>query len=287
MRKVALIIFLFAHSIFAREEDKVEHIWLGNLALPTSQQPSGQLGLGQNILDKGDVLGVGSSTLFRGCNQKADFFIPTLIYGITDDFSLLVAAPIGTKLQEDSFRTSGVGDIITQLEYAFYNNDQYTYGDQATIFGNIIWPTGSARKFPALGFGGPSSLWGLTYSHLSVEWYYYLSAAALFHTKYKNSKPGNSYFYQAGLGKNLHHFQNWIMCGMVEFSGTVTQKTSSLNVFHPNSGGHTIYLGPCVFVSSHHFIFHIGLYGIIFQRLNGTQKPGKYLGLIDVGWKFH
>ena len=76
MKKILFILF-YVSVAFSRDQEKVDHIIEGNLALPTSQQPSPLFCFGQNIVDKGDVQIFGDVDYLKGKNLKFSEFIPS------------------------------------------------------------------------------------------------------------------------------------------------------------------------------------------------------------------
>jgi hypothetical protein len=144
-----LVLFMFFASQIKGKE--VKHVKEGNLALPTSQQPSPLFCFGQNILDKGDILALGCFNTREGRRQNYTKFIPFIFYGISDDLSIIAGIPAILRCKLKTSRSSGIGDLLVQFEYAFINKDYLYHQNQATIVLNMTLPTGSSRKFPPIG----------------------------------------------------------------------------------------------------------------------------------------
>src|SRR5580704_16379352 len=119
MKKIFLIIFnlnlFFNNLIFARDQDRIEHVIAGNLSLPTSQQPGPLFCFGQTVIDKGDFQGyLFGDAIWGKCNLSSDL-LPYIIYGITDNLSLTAGIPFALKFKENSCRSSGIEDLYLQL----------------------------------------------------------------------------------------------------------------------------------------------------------------------------
>lgn len=137
-----------------KKEEKPPKI--GNFSLPTSQQPAALFGFGGNIIDKGEVQLYLFADYFNGKKKIVSDVIPSVLFGITDDWSVFFNAPFTPIMKDGHHRSSGLEDFFIQLEYAFYNKSTKTYVDQATLVANITYPTGSVHKNPPTGFGAPS-----------------------------------------------------------------------------------------------------------------------------------
>lgn len=274
--------------IMSKEEDAIDYLKKGNLALPASQQPNSQLGMGQNIVDKGDFLGYIAPSGIVGKRQDFITLNPILLYGITNNASILASWPLFAEQKVANSRSEGIGDLLVQFEYAYYNKSRYTYADQATVIASIILPTAPTKKVPHLGFGSPAFLLGGTYSHTAVDWYYYASVEGLITTTNENNaKFGNQFFYQWGVGRNLGNPGGSIITAMMEFSGIYTAHDRIGGVRDPNSGGNVIFAGPSLWISTERFIFHPDLAFPIAQRLFGKQNKYYYLVALTLGWKFN
>ena len=159
------------------------------------------LGFGENIIEQGDALiGVFPSWIV-GENQRFAEILPSLLYGVRDDFSILWGFPTALSYKEEGNHSSGFSDLFVQFEYAFYAKQKKTWTNEFTIVASVFLPTGNECKIPATGLGSPNFFLGVTTSHLSVEWYFYLSGGGFFATHYDNNKIGNRFIYEFGFGK--------------------------------------------------------------------------------------
>ena len=94
-----------------------------------------------------------------------------MIYGILDELSVALFVPFTPKSRSGSSYSSGIEDMILQFEYGFYSKIQKDYTLQASVVGNMQFPTGSSSKNPPTGTGAFSYLLGATFAYLSFNWY--------------------------------------------------------------------------------------------------------------------
>ena len=156
---------------------------------------------------------------FIGRKKTTIDLIPSVLFGITKDWSIFFNFPFTPLIRDGSHESSGLEDFFIQLEYAFYNKTTSTYADQATIVGNITFPTGSIKKNPPTGFGSPSLFLGGTYYHVLVDWFLFTSHGAVLTTSENGTKFGDQFLYQFGLGRNIPSPSGWIYAWMVEIDG--------------------------------------------------------------------
>lgn len=284
--KRLLILILMAHAALqGAKGDEPEKI--GNYLLPTSQQPGPLYGFGQNIVDKHDL------QFFLYLNQRGgkqvNFtdIIPTILYGIRDDLSLFIGIPFTPKYKTNNDHSSGMEDIICQLEYAFINKQSLKSITQATIVGNIELPTGSGKKVPHTGFGAPSFFLGVTLSHSEQYWYAWMQGGTTLTLEHHKTKFGNQFFYQGGLEGVITTRPGWLFAWMVELFGLYEQKDKICGKQDNNSGGNTFYIGPSFWASSEKLIFQLGIAAPAAQHLFGKQPKVRYFLAADFGYKFN
>lgn len=268
-------------------EDKAEEpLKIGNLSLKTSQQPAPLVGLGEHVIDKGEAqfLLFADASIGRS-NYKTDV-IPSVVYGITDRFSVSFNVPFAPKNKNGDHTSSGIEDIFLQLEYAFYSKNHKCSADQATIVGSVAFPTGSIKKNPQTGFGSTSFLLGLTYNHTAFDWFYFGSPGFLFTTKHDGQKFGNQFLYQLGIGRNICTPPGWIYAWMVEFTGLYSWKGIIGNNTNHDSGGNVIFVTPSLWISSERLIIQFGVGFPIVQHLFGVQSKQRLSLDFNFGWTF-
>lgn len=291
MKKLFFLFFLsllFKHSLNrASTENKHKFIKKGNLALPITQEPGPLFRFGQNIIDKGNLMGFVFIDSFRGRKKNFIDTVPAILYGITDSSSIFVVVPFA-NYRLNANCSSGIEDIFVQGEYAFYNKETTTYGLQSTIVANVTLPTGSTKKNPTTGFGSASFLLGGTVSYTSINWYLYTQPAITITTKHCGTKFGNTILYQWGIGRNFaYNTDNWLFAGILEFDGTYSRRNLIGNVIDCNSGGNIIYAAPSLFFSTKRLILQFGVGFPIVQHLFGTQIKNRYFIAANIGWTFH
>ena len=280
---IFLVIFIAYSSIIAQEQVQVH---VGNFALPASQQPGPLVGFGQNIIDKGDFQVFLYLDQLKGKHKNFSEAAPSILYGITDKFSLFVEQSVATTFQYGPFKSHGIEDLIAQLEGAIYERDALYSLAQVTLVGNIGFPTGSATKEPPTGFGAVSFFLGFTANYMKTDWYCFTAMAGVIPTSHHQTKFGKEFWYQFGLSKNIaYKADGWILNWMVELDGIYRQRNKFRGVVDLNSGGNFVLLGPSLWFSTRHFILQGGISAVISEHLFGVQFKDKYFAAFNIGWK--
>lgn len=259
----------------------------GNLSFPSSQQPSPLISLGQNILEAKQLEIQALSVYFnRECCDYLISIIPEMIYGFTDDCSLLILFPEVVRERQGSHHSSGPGDVVFQLEYAPYTKYYETYYDQLTLIGGVFIPTGSSHKNPPRGYGANAILLGSTFSRMEVNWFWFVSGGGVITGSAHGMEPGNIALYQWGFGRRICNTKEWLFAWQVEFDGTYTWRDRFKGVINPNSGGHTILMTPSLWISSYHLTLQLGVGIPLLRHDFGNQRNDRYtLGML-LGWTF-
>jgi len=268
-----------------REEAKPPKI--GNFALPTSQQPAALVGFGGNIIDKGEVQLYFFADDLSGPKKVVSDLIPSVLFGVTDDFTIYFNFPVTPCFRDGNNRSSGLEDFFVQFEYAFYNKSTTTYTDQATIVANITTPTGSIRKSPPTGFGSPTLFLGATYYHVLVDWFVFTAPGAILTTSDHRTKFGDQFLYQFGVGRNVPSPEGWIYAWMVEVDGQYNQRNRICGEIDYNSGGNFIFVTPSIWVSSKEFLLQFGVGFPVTQNLFGHQRKFDYSLNLNIAWSFY
>jgi len=275
------------HSENTNEINQKEPQKHGNFALPNSQQPGPLVSFGENIIDKNQVQSFLFADDFVGVKKKSVDLVPAILYGITDDLSVFFNVPIAASYKDDKNHSSGLEDMFLQLENAFYTQKNSNFIDQATLVANITFPTGSAKKEPPTGFGSPSFFVGGTFNRTYTDWFGFTSHGVVVTTSQNNTKFGNEFFYQCGIGRNIFSIESqWIVAWMIEADGQFNEKDKIKGIMNSNSGGNTIYVTPSLWVSSKNTIFQLGFGLPVVQHLFGNQNKNNYLLVANFGWTF-
>lgn len=292
-QKVIFLPILFGFSLgFGADgifqKDKIEQLKIGNLALPTSQQPGPLLGFGQNIVDKGDLQAYLYVDYLHGFRKSWTEIWPTILYGIKDNLSLFVQLPITLKFKLNNQVSRSVEDLLVQFEYAVYEKNKETSTNQVTFVANMTLPTGSANDQLPSSFGAPSYFLGLTASHMGDNWYPFVSTGAIITTSNNDTKFGNQFLYECGVCKNISYVANkWILSGMVEMHGLYIQRSTIAGTIDPNSGWNDILVGPSLWFSTQRFVGQAGIAWSVYHKLFGNQiNKHNYYVTADIGWKF-
>jgi len=283
----------FTSSLFGQVNDdenakkQEEPPKIGNFALPTSQQPAALFGFGENIIDQGEIQVYFFADEFIGKNKIIMDLIPSVLFGITKEWSIFFNFPFTPILKEDGHRSNGLEDFFIQLEYAFYNKSTSTYVDQATVVGNITFPTGSIKKNPNTGFGSPTLFLGGTYNRTMVDWFLFTSPGAVLTTADAGTKFGDQFLYQFGFGRNFPSPEGLIYAWMVEIDGQYNKKNRVKRILDHNSGGNVIYATPSIWISSKEMLLQLGVSFPINQNLFGNQRKIGYAINFNFAWSFY
>ncbi|MCL4360807.1 hypothetical protein M1446_00450 [Candidatus Dependentiae bacterium] len=241
---------------------------------------------GQNITSKNDLYGFVSTLSRNGNRLSLNKTFVGFLYGISDRFSVIPAVQINSfKINKN--KSSGLGDIGVQFEYAFYQKNTPEKRDQATIVANITLPTGSAKKNPPLGFGSPSFFLGLTWRHISHQWYVFTSYGATLTTQKRQTKFGNEYLYEFGIGKKIGKLKGGVVWWLFEMNGVHLQRDKICGQIDPNSGGNFIFWAPmCLRFDYEKLILQFGPQFPVLQKQNGQQNKIIYSFAFSLIWKF-
>lgn len=285
---LTLLMMSVGTTLEAKEEkEPVEQVKEGNFLLPLSQQPSPLFSLGQNVVDKGDFMAFLALLPLFGPKKHSIGAVPYLLYGISDSCSIGLGIPF-SFIKDDGNRSSGLGDIFAQIEYAFYEKQAVRSTYQATVLTALYVPTGSTKTGrPVLGSGATSFLFGGTLSYYAPDWLWFLSAGGNLETKGRKLRAGSSFLYQGGFGKNITTHKGWIFTWIIELDGIYTTRDQFCSATVRNSGGNLLYLTPSFWASSERFIFQAGISLLPVQHLFGCQTRNEIGALISLGWKFN
>lgn len=279
-----------AHEQKANDNDnkkQEEPPKIGNFALPTSQQPAALFGFGGNIIDKDEIQIYFFGDEFRGKNRIVTDLIPSLLFGVTDNWSIFFNFPFTPIMEDEAHKSRGFEDFFVQLEYAFYNKSTITYVDQATIVANITVPTGSSKKIPPTGFGAPSLFLGATYYRVWIDWFVFTAPGAVLTSSNHGTKFGDQFLYQFGLGRNIPSPKDWIYAWMVEVDGQYNKKNRIDGTIDNNSGGNVLYVTPSIWISSKEMLFQFGFSLPINQNIFGKQRKFDYALNLNFAWSFY
>ncbi|MCW8399409.1 hypothetical protein OQJ26_11465 [Legionella sp. PATHC038] len=286
---MALLFASFLYGASAHPAQKAIHSdaeppKIGNFALPLSQQPGPLVSFGENIIAKNETQFFLFADDFAGVDKHFVDVMPGILYGITDDLSIFINAPMAAGYVQNGKKSSGFEDAFLQLEDAFYTKKTSSFVEQATLVMNITLPTGSAQKQPPTGFGSPSFFIGSTLSRMYVDWFAFTSPGVVLTTRRNDTKFGNQFLYQAGFGRNIINIKKWMFAWMVEGDGQYAQRNRINGVIDFNSGGNVVYVTPSLWASSKKVIAQFGVGLPVTQNLYGNQTRNSYVLVANVGW---
>ena len=224
---------------------------------------------------------------FSGNKQHFTSLEPNILYGLSNDLSLLLNLPVAISNQKNQQHSNGLEDASLIAEYAFYSNKSMEYSDQATVVGGFAIPSGSSKKQPPTGFGAMSYFLGLTFNRSYADWFGFVSPGATLTTTHDKTRYGNQYLYQLGIGRNITQIQsNWLLAALLELNGQFSVKNSIHGVKDQNSGGNIVFATPSLSLANKSFITQLGFGLPITQHLYGNQTKTRYLLAANFSWTF-
>lgn len=265
--------------VHASKEDSP--IKIGNLAVRTAAQPSPLFSIGQNIVDKHNVVIYQTPLYTHGKDFSALNYITSVLYGFSNTFSVYIsptAVRYKTLVDTQCFSSHGIADLPVQFEYA-YSTKQFATGSlQATAIATLFIPTGSIKKLPYTGYGSPSFYLGGTLSYTGIDWYAFVDLIGWLTTKNNcQQKFANQLFYEAGIGYNLKYLSEAALLLMLEFNGIYFGRNKNFSEFQQNfvNSGNIIYLGPVLYFATNRIITGFGFQWPIVQKLTGLHATVK------------
>jgi hypothetical protein len=220
-------------------------------------------------------------------DQKATRLVfPTeIIYGMTPDWAVTARIPVVSRTFEktvagvkDKDRSSGLGDIVLRSKYRFWRRDTLGVQQAAAIVLGIKLPTGDDEADLPLGTGTTDFVFGLTAGHEGRRLYAFGDLRYRLNTESDDLRAGDTFFYDAALGFRpvLTDYDRPDLVLLVELNGEVARKDERGGTKDPDSGGHTVWLGPNFLLSYRNIMLKGGIRFPVFQELNGTQLGTDY-----------
>jgi hypothetical protein len=257
----------------------------GNFAVSFSQEPGPLIAFGQNIVARHQAQIALFGDDYVVVQRHEMDFIPGFLYGISDDLSIYFRLPFTPSYRTGSAASAGLEDATLQMEYAYYTRETHQFADQATLVGSVNLPTGSSTKNPPTGYGSSSFFIGGTFSRLYTTWYFFTSEGATLTTPHGQTRFGDQFLYQGGVGRNMFDIDSrWIFAWILEADGQYTQKNKISGTIDPNSGGNVVYLTPSLLASSRRLTAQAGIGAPVTQHLFGNQTSNKYVVAFNLSW---
>lgn len=273
----------------SREESPIK---LGNTSVRTAAQPSPLFSIGQNIVDKHDIVLYQSPLYTHAADASLLNYQMSFLYGFTDTFSVYISpTPVKYKNVVDlrTYCSHGIADLPVQFEYAYWTKQFSTGSLQATAIATLFLPTGSIKKLPFTGYGSPSFYLGGTLSYTGTDWYSFVDLIGWLTTKNKcKEKFANTLFYEAGIGYNLKYLNEAVLMAMLEFNGLWYGCNKGFTPFQRNfvNQGILIYLGPVLYYANNRVITGVGVQFPIVQKLTGLHSDVKYRFALELAFIF-
>lgn len=283
-RKLIVLLSFLSSSIYAVESSIPA---IGNFALPPSLQPGLLFGFGQSIINQNNLVAFDNLSVRRFQKNHLLLNEVGLVYGLTDNCSIQPSIYLPVDFKMNKMKSTGVGDVLIQGEYALIQKEYKESVTLATIVGAISLPTGSSRKDPPTGFGSTAYFIGGTLYTISIDWYFFASVGNFFVTKHNHSKFGDIFYYQGGIGRNLKHMKDRILVLFLEFDGYKLNRDITCNRIVPNTGSNTIYLGPTLFYGAPKWSCGIGMQAPIFEKFCGKQPKSSWFFGFRFNWLLH
>ena len=226
-------------------------------------------------------------------DQKATRLVfPTeIIYGVTPDLAVTARIPVVYRTFEkttggvkDKDRSSGIGDVTIRSKYRFWRRDTLGVQQAAAVVLGIKFPTGDDEAELPLGTGSTDFLFGLTTGHEGRRLYAFGDLLYRVNTEANDVSAGNIFFYDAAMGFRpiLTDYYRPDLVLLVEMNGEVTQKDEREGTMDPNSGGHTLWLGPNFLTSYRNLMMKGGIRFPVLQELHGVQLGHDYEAAVAI-----
>jgi hypothetical protein len=283
MHRYFLFFFISIFSINAQ----VEQLQIGNLALPSSQQPGPVFCFGQNIVDKGDIQVLGDLNVGELRNRDFFVFVPAMLWGFSDTFSLYWGVPtVFEKFRHQSTDTILDGAFV-QGEIVCYTKETSYYTNQITAVANAVVSSGNIDPRLPLNIDSTSIFLGATASHLATEWYCFTSPGIVWSINNTNqNRFGVNVLYQAGFGHNLGYSSGrWLLTGMIEFFGKFIYQNQDTNENLVNRAN-VIFMGPSLWFATQHLAIDIGVALPVVRIAPNVTRKESWVAAFDFRWKF-
>jgi hypothetical protein len=284
---LSLLCLIFSYSTSFASEDNATQISttnssskppaIGNFMLPGSQAPGPLISITPIFLDKG----ITTLSLYvlhtTGQDQSFNGLLPEIAYGITDNLSILIAAPYAISSQYNQARSSGAGDALFELDYTLYSKTTSQYAEAVKLISGFTLPTGSSSVQPATGFGAPSYIINLTYNRYYTAWFGFASGGIQYPSTHNGSKFGNIALYQGGFGRNIMNIDSkWSLAWVLEADGTYTSQSRINGMTVNNTGSNIITITPSISIASKYLFIQAGITKPIISNLYGHQNKQGY-----------
>lgn len=249
------------------------------------------------VLRHSPLFGLGPQTLYRGGWgievegewERMDGGIESqrglhadIHYGVTEDFNVRLTVPLVQKtelgvlspgLGQVDRDVTGVGDMLVQGKYRFWQDLFQNGNHQATVFGGVKLPTGRTTSEPPLGSGSVDFLAGLAISRETHRYYTWASVLGRVNTPSDGRRRGNEVRYDLAVGLRPYVPQ-WTdpdLMVLLELVGVTAARSVGPTGENPNTGGTVLALAPGMWLTYRNWALKAGVKLPFDQALNGTQ----------------
>lgn len=246
--------------------------------------PGPLFAFGQNILKKHECFGLTSFGTYINTNRTIAIQYIELLYGITNNFSFFVEAPIIIHDKSNNFLSQGLGNLILQAEYAVYKKVKPFFLNQTTIIGSFLLPSTTTKEPLIIATKSLSLFFGATHRFILEPWIFYGECGAIITTRKKDTKLGNTLFFDCGIGRGLHDQENSYLGILLEGNGIYYGKSCIHGI--RNKKSFVFFLGPTARWQSKTIVVQAGIQYPCFQQGFPSNGKNEYRAILSCALKF-
>lgn len=239
-----------------------------------------QLGA-QVITKKGKWNILNTLEYFKQQRDKQLTLETTVAYGFTESLGAELTIPAFLHNKSDGLTSRGISDIITSLEYIFFNKGENT----ALVQGGVQWPTGNPNKDPQTGIGTFNAVLEFAAFHAST-WYFGVDIDAFLTTQRKGRKPGSNYAWELRFGKIMELCKDTKLTINLDMDAFYARHDKNFGIVDPDSGGTYVLLGPLLALEYGDILLEFLFQWPIAQNLFGDQSRIEYTTYISLNVTF-
>lgn len=213
---------------------------------------------------------------FKAHEAELMTFELDVLYSFNERFAIEVFTPFILKNKFGPFVSRGIGDMIIDFQWVPWKNDIHTF----LIIPGIKFPTGNPHKEPLTGTGTYDFSFEFASYHASDRWHVSFVYEMLLTSKRKGYKFGNEYNYEFIFGRQINYNDDTRLVISAELFGIYLQKDRFFSETVPDTGGHTLYLGPLFSFQYKDILIDLSHMGVISEHLFGVQPKNEYTTLL-------
>ncbi len=246
--------------------------------------PGPLFSFGQNIIKKQETYGLLSFGTYVDAQRTIAIQFVELLYGINNNFSIYIQAPIVLQDKSKSTTSQGLGNIILQAEYAFYKNIKQEFLYQLTGVTSILLPSATTKIPLIIATKSTSFFFGITQRLIIEPWLAYAECGELITTKKNNTKLGNYLFFDAGIGRGINDTENSYLGIVLEANGIYNRSgvTDGISI----KKNFIFFLGPTVRWQNQVLVLQVGIQYPCIQTGFKQNEKSEYRALLSCALKF-